>query len=166
MYLPSIVYDDDAAETVCRVTRTTLVALGLVAVAMAGAAPLLIPIVFGTAYEHSIPAFILLLPGLTCFVLHAPLFNYITSHGGTAALTRLGAAALVTNVGGNLIALQFSDFTAAAVLSTVSYLLLFGGCLVLFSRVAGVPIARALRPERRDFVDAFRSVRTMLAAHS
>ena len=156
----------DAASIVCRVTRLTLAALSTLALALAVTAGFVVPAVFGDEYRRAVPAFVLLLPGVICFVAHTPLFNYVSSRGGTRGLTQVAVGGLVLNVAGNIVLLRWFDLTAAAVVSTVTYAGLLAGCLTLFCRRAGLPLVRVLVPERRDFVDAARAARSLIPARS
>jgi Na+-driven multidrug efflux pump len=102
-----------------------------------------------------------LLPGVVCLVLHHPLFNYISSHGGTRALTKLALVGVAFNVIGNFVVLRSFDYVGAAVISTITYAWLLGGCVVLFCRTTGQPIATVLRAERQDLTDVIRAARSL-----
>ncbi len=150
-------------DVICRATRLTLVGLVIMAVVMGATAPWTLPLVFGQAYAHTAPALMLLLPGVVCFVLHYPLFDFISGRGGTRPLTVLALAALALNIVVNLIALGHFDYTAAALTSSATYAVLFAGCVMLFVRQTGrtmsdVLVARAddLRAARTAIVSFVR----------
>lgn len=165
--LPNLAHDaSDAIDQVCRVTRLTLAALLCASVVLALVAPVAIPVVFGGGYRHSIAAFVLLLPGVACFVAHAPLFHWVTSHGGTPVLTRIALGAVGFNIVSDLAALRWFGFTAAAVVSTITYAGLLVGCLAVFCTTAGVPASRVLVPERRDVLDVARAARALVPARA
>jgi O-antigen/teichoic acid export membrane protein len=159
--LPSLGSGDDAAGITCRATRVTLAGLVVVCTAVAASASFAVRLVFGSEFAASSTALLCLLPGVVCFVLHFPLFNYVTSRGGTPALSAVAAAGLVVNVVGNGVLLRHFDYRAASIMSSLSYALLFGGCLVLFTRVSGHGVRDLLVPQRRDLDDLLDGVRAL-----
>ncbi len=117
-----------------RVSRVALAGASLIGVAVAVVGSLLMPIVFGAEYGEARWALVLLIPGVVALVSHFPLFDFLIARGYTRELTVLGGSALALNLIGNVVLLQFFNFNAASVVSTLTYALVLGGCVRMFAK--------------------------------
>jgi O-antigen/teichoic acid export membrane protein len=113
--------DDEAAEFTAAVARQgTLVmiaiALGLVPAGMIG-----IPLLFGVDYTDAVTPFLWLLPGMAALALSRVLSRYFAAVHRQRALLAMRAAALVANVGLNLVLIPRLGIIGAALASLVSY---------------------------------------------
>jgi O-antigen/teichoic acid export membrane protein len=139
----------DARDVVARVGRLTMLLSVISAV-------VLMPVVFVgihlvlPAYEGSIPAFLVLLPGVVS-VSHAKVMTSYLSGRARPGLVSIGAAvALVVNVALNLFLIPSLGIVGASLASVVSYTVLAGLMIAAVSRISGVPAAGLAVPGRGE----------------
>lgn len=127
---------EQGVRTVVHSLYATLVAASILAVALGAAAGLAVRIVYGGAFAGSVASLRILLVGSVAYacanVLCAGL--YALNRPFTAALTLIAGAAVT--VPGLLIFLRHYGIVAAAIVSSVSYVVVFGVALVAYRRVA------------------------------
>jgi O-antigen/teichoic acid export membrane protein len=111
-----------------RLTRRVLSALApavplALVVVLLGARPF-IRLAYGPAFEPSFPAVAWLLPGIGCLAVNMVLMNLFASCGMPAVVVYSPLAALVVNVGANLVAIPALGFVGASITSSACYLLM------------------------------------------
>ena len=142
--------DDNLVEVIMRTTRVALVVTTGLAAGLAAVGPLLLGPLFGSGYAQTYPALVLLLPGTVFLVLHYPLFDYVAARGNLGSLTLLGVVSLLFNIVVNYWALGRWSYVAAAVVSSLTYALVFFGCVRLFLRRSGRSVRDTLMVRRTD----------------
>ena len=91
------------------------------ALALAIVAPVLVPLAFGDAYEDSVQALWLLLPGTVALAGSKVLTSYIFSRGRPILNTGITAVSLVVTVAADLILIPLFDVNGAAIASSLAY---------------------------------------------
>ena len=147
------------ADGVARVTRVALLATVVASAALAIVGYPFLDVFFGARFEQTYPTMLILLPGVILLVLHYPLFDYIAARRGLRALTVMGIAGVVLNVGLDYALLGRYSYVAAAWVSTLTYAFVFATCLALFVRQSGKGVADVLLIRRRDFASILKFVR-------
>lgn len=142
--------DDNLVEVIMRTTRVALVVTTGLAAGLAVVGPLLLGPLFGSGYAQTYPALVLLLPGTVFLVLHYPLFDYVAARGNLGSLTLLGVVSLLFNIVVNYWALGRWSYVAAAVVSSLTYALVFFGCVRLFLLRSGRSVRDTLVIRRSD----------------
>jgi O-antigen/teichoic acid export membrane protein len=136
----------EGTRFVVRSLQATVVIGAAIALALGLLADVAVRLVYGDAFEGSVGPLRILLVGSVLFA------GATILGGGLAALNRplTGAATqligAVATVVGLLIFLRDGGITAAAIVSTVSYALVFASALVLYCRASGVKWTTALFP--------------------
>lgn len=151
------------AEQTLRAFRSTaLVTAGLVAVA-AALGPLLLPVVFGTAFDSSVEPFLLLLPGALGFAATA-IFSSALMASSSPGRSSLGPfVSLVVGVALDLLLIPRFGASGAAAAASVAFLA--GGCTALLIFRRRHPFEwRALLLLRRGDLILFRALTDPLRA--
>lgn len=137
--LPRQLHTDDAsaAAATLSVTRLTafvaLVSVGL----MCAAAPTLVPLVYGGAFAGSVPSLLALAPGLLALGATRPIGAYLLRLDRPMFASAMSVAALVVNVGLNLLLIPAYGIVGSAVASSVAYTTLAGLQAAWFLRATG-----------------------------
>ena len=141
-------HSDDARITIGESFRASLVWLLVACAALYALAPFLIRLVFGAAFQGSILACRILLPGAMMIGLKQVLYN------GSSALGRPGlpsvaegASVAVTAVGLYLLVPRYG-YIGAAIISTVAYTISFIVMLGLARRLLGLSLRNLFVPSR------------------
>lgn len=156
--LPNVSAAKTAAEAAAATARACrlFVALGLVAgVILALLAPRLVPLVFGRDFSGSLPALLVLLPGMIAFGLTNIVISYFVGRGRGQVNLWISLAALAVTIAGNLWLTRAYGALGAAVTSTAAYGLAGGLSLGFFLRQAGGSVRRLIWPAAADWRDAF-----------
>jgi len=110
-------------DDVLRVLRWTAL-FGIVAAGVSAViAPWILELLFGPAYRESATALRLLLPGVVLLGLQSVISNYVASRGRPRAVLVAWSVSAVFGVVGDLWAIPHYGITGAAVVSSLSYLL-------------------------------------------
>ena len=144
-----------AAARTCRIFVTLALTAGA---GLAVVAPWGVPAVFGGAFSGSLPALLVLLPGMVAFGLTNLLIAYFVGTGRHRL--NLGVAVVtvaVTLLGNAFFTPRFGGLGAAGV-STGAYLLAGALSVGAFARRAHVRWSAAVWPTRADWQDAARLV--------
>ncbi len=148
----------DAAAAAARLCRQ-FVALGLVAgVALAVGAKWLVPLVFGRDFSRSLPALLVLLPGMLAFGLTNLLISYFVGVGRSGLNLWISLATLAVTVAGNAWLTRRFGALGAAVTSTLAYGVAGLLSVTGFARHSGLSVLAAVQPTGADW----RAIGTML----
>jgi O-antigen/teichoic acid export membrane protein len=151
-------FRESAQKTVVQSLHACLLAGVLLALPLAAVGSVAIKVVYGSAFSDSYPLLLMLLPGAVLFAAAPVLIGGINASNRpfTASIPQLTGA--VITIVGLLIFLPVGGSTAAAIVSTSAYTVVFSLALVIYRRVAGVPWATFLPRypglTRRLIVDA------------
>ena len=149
------------AEQALRAFRSA--AIVTVAAALAGAAlgPILLPLVFGPAFDDSVAPFLWLLPGALGFAATA-VFSYALVAASAPGLSSIGPlVSLVVGIALDLVLIPRFGASGAAAAASAAFLA--GGCaaLLAFRRLHPFPWRAFALPRRGDLV-VFRALATPL----
>jgi O-antigen/teichoic acid export membrane protein len=138
-----------AAESaqICRVVFGLTVVGGA---GMAIVATVLLPLVYGQAFQPSVEPLLWLLPGIVAFSVTNVLASFMAGVGRpglNAAVSILGVAVTVPL---DLVLIPRLGITGAALASTISYSISTFATLAVFSRLGRIPLGAAVIPRRSD----------------
>lgn len=153
--------DEDAAWMAPVAARNTLLIAAAGAVALAAAAPLLIPAVFGHAFDDSVRALWWLLPGAVALTGSKVLTSYIFSRGRPLVNTMITAVSLAVTIAADLALVPAFGVNGAAAASSLAYAAHFAAALYAYRRISGQPALDAVLPRPSDatlYADAARGV--------
>ena len=142
-------------------TRNTMLIASGASIVIAAAAPLVLPWLFGDAFEDSVEALWLLLPGTVALAGSKVLTSYIFSRGRPLVNTVITAAGLVVTLVTNLALIPWLGVNGAAIASSIAYGVHFVASLYAYGRISGQPMLDAVLPRPRDaqlYTDALRGV--------
>lgn len=142
--------NEDAASFTAKVTRHSFGWVVLMAVVLAVAAPVMIPLLFGAQYRASIPAFLILLPGMVFYMVYRVVARFFVATDRQQANIASELTSLATNVGLNLWLIPKYGILGAALASLVSYTLSATFILTAFRIATGIGVRRMLVVDRAD----------------
>jgi O-antigen/teichoic acid export membrane protein len=142
------------------VCRTTLLATLLGACALAAAAPVFVPLLFGARFDAAILPLLLLLPGTVALAAAKVLSAYIFSRGKPFTNTLIAVATFVTMVLCDVALIPLFGVEGAAVASTLAYGLSLALTAAAYRGMSGRPVTQALLP----MLDDVRVYRETMAA--
>lgn len=137
IFLPRVAgaTEEEGQRIVGRVGRLTMTVTLAVAVCLIPVAFLGIHIVL-PAYVDSLPAFLVLLPGVVSLSLAKVMTSYVSGRGRPGLVSAGAIAALVANLGFNLVLIPRLGIVGASLSSVVSYTLLAALMLLATSRMS------------------------------
>jgi O-antigen/teichoic acid export membrane protein len=164
LFLPRIagLSKDDADALVGRVARLTVVLTGVVALALIPVAWIGIHLVL-PPFDDCLPAFYILLPAVMFLSLGKILTSYIAGRGRPGLISVGSAAAVVVNIGANLILIPHFGIAGAALASLISYSAFLAILLTACSRLSGRSILSLVVPGREEFRLVLAHARSILA---
>ena len=164
--LPRLTADEDEAYWMAPLAaRNTMAIAAAGAVALAVLAPVLVPLAFGDAYEDSVQALWLLLPGTVALAGSKVLTSYIFSRGRPLLNTGITAISLVATVTLDLILIPLFEVNGAALASSIAYVIHLAAALAVYAHLSGRSPLHAVVPGREDvrlYADAWRSLTSRL----
>jgi O-antigen/teichoic acid export membrane protein len=149
----------EAARLAPVASRNTMLIAGGGALALAAAAPVMIPAVFGEAFRDSVEPLWLLLPGTVALAGSKVLTSYIFSQGRPLVNTGITAVSLVVTIVADLALIPRFGVNGAAAASSLAYGAHFAAALFAYGRISGNRPLSAVMPQRDDaalYVDAAR----------
>jgi O-antigen/teichoic acid export membrane protein len=151
------------AEQTLRAFRSAAVVTLVAAVVAAIAGPLLLPIVFGSAFGASVTPFLWLLPGALGFAAIAVFSNALVA-GSAPGLSSVGAlVALVVGIVLDFVLIPRFGATGAAVAASVAFVAGGVAALVVLRRQSPFAWRELLQPRRSD-LNVFRALAGPLGA--
>ncbi len=153
--------DDDVRWMAPVAARNTLLVAACAAGALAVVAPVLLPAFFGHAYDDSVPALWLLLPGTVALTGSKVLTSYIFSRGKPLVNTLITLVSLVVTVVALFALVPPYGVNGAAAASSLAYAAHFAAALFAYRRISDQPALEAVLPRPSDvhlYTDAVRGV--------
>jgi len=153
--------DDDVRWMAPVAARNTLLVAACAAGALAVVAPVLLPAFFGHAYDDSVPALWLLLPGTVALTGSKVLTSYIFSRGKPLVNTMITLVSLVVTVVALFALVPPFGVNGAAAASSLAYAAHFAAALFAYRQISGQPALEAVLPRPSDvhlYTDAVRGV--------
>ena len=133
-----------------QVSRITLSIMALLSLMLALATYPLIDFLYGQAFLASVPALILLLPGITVLSVGKLLSAFLSGIGHPEAGTYGAAGALLSTLILDILLIPIWSFYGAALASSISYILSAIIIFVLFLHYSHVPVTVVLLIRRAD----------------
>jgi O-antigen/teichoic acid export membrane protein len=154
--LPKVAASNDAGATIrhtARVTRFSLWATAVCALALALLATQAIPLLYGEPFRPSISALVWLLPGIVIFSIANVLAAYIAGIGKPHLNLWVSGISLVITIVLDLILIPKLNIVGASIASTVSYSVSALMLIVFFIRETGASLRQllVLNSEDLDF---------------
>jgi O-antigen/teichoic acid export membrane protein len=150
---------ESADEQVARVTRFTVLITLIATVALIPAAFVAVNLVL-PEFTDSLPAFLVLLPGIICLTVAKVLASYVGGLGIPLRVAVASGTALAVNIVANLLLIPLLGIMGAALASTMSYTLNAAMLLTIASRLSRrqplefvVPTRAELRRLREGLTD-------------
>ena len=134
-----------------RVTRHLVFWVGLSGLALAVAAPFLVPILFGQPYAASVAPLFVLLPATAMLAVRTMVSTYFVAVGRPGFNAKVQALSVAVNVAANLWAIPRHGVLGAAFASLLSYGVEAIATLLAFRRETGCGLGRTLVVGRKDF---------------
>ena len=149
-----------AGELSFRVARTNgVIAIGLAA-AFLSSFWLVIPVLYGSAFEDAYAALAVLLPGIAAMALARPLGSWLIRRSGSPWIFGgIAFGAFMLNLGLNALLIPELGITGASLASTVSYLAFAAAFIGWGLRLSGLSARDALVPRREELDQLVRFVR-------
>jgi len=163
--LPKVAASNDAGATIqhtTRVTRLSLWATAICAVALAVLATQAIPLLYGEPFRPSIAALLWLLPGVVIFTIANVLAAYIAGIGKPHLNLWVSGISLVITIALDLILIPKLNIVGASIASTVSYSVSAVMLIMFFVRETGVSLRQVLVPTSEDLNFARQLVQPLL----
>ena len=145
--------------------RNTILLAAIGAGLLAIAAPVVVPLVFGSEFRGSVDALWLLLPGTVALTGSKVLTGYIFSQGRPLVNTGITVLALAVTLVADLTLIPAFGVNGAAAASSLTYVAHFAAALVAYRLISGQPALDAVVPRASDarlYVDAVRGVASRL----
>jgi len=153
----------ESAQRAIRAARINLLlGTGLAAVAALLSAPAIV-ILYGDAYRAAVLPMIVLLPGIVSLGMQRVCGAPTLRTGRPLGIAGIYALTLTTNVALNVWLIPRSGLIGASIASSVSYILGAGIFLTWTSRLAEMPLSRALRFDAADVMSVSAAVRMGIA---
>jgi len=134
-----------------RSLRLVAVLVIIPTVAIFALAPVLLPIMFGEAFQPSILPLWLLLPGIVSWSLARSLSPFISYQCGKPWYNTMGAVvAFAANLGANVILIPKLGVAGAALASSISYALNLAIIASIFFRLSDARFLETFLPRRED----------------
>jgi O-antigen/teichoic acid export membrane protein len=159
---------DNAARLTPVVCRNTILVTGVICLGAAFIAPFVIPAVFGSDFQDSVPVYLWLLPGTVALSGTKILAVYVFSRGRPMINTAIAAAGLVTSIISDLILIPILEVEGAAIAASLGYGLSLVLTAIAYRRLSGNSILDALLPHPSDlalYLEGLRSLRRRLPGH-
>jgi O-antigen/teichoic acid export membrane protein len=151
---------DRALSATTRTCRGAFSLAGLAALGLGLAAPWLIPALFGSAFNGSVPAIHLLLPGIWVGSIAGSLSSFLAGRGRPDLPLLTSLTSVTLNVSLNLALIPRHGIAGAAVASAVSYSLMTGVNIILSRRMAAFPVSDLFLLQKNDLRLIRREMRT------
>jgi O-antigen/teichoic acid export membrane protein len=143
-------------DRVLRVSRSLAIVMPLLAVIAALLGPVLVPLVFGSAYEDSVVPFLVLLPGALGYAAMALFTNALTGSGSPGRGSLGPAVALAVGVALDFALIPPFGATGAAAAASGAYVA--GGVVAAFAFRSRNPFSLAELVPRSDDLAALRAL--------
>jgi len=149
-------------ESIAKYSRISLLLVFLMAIGTLLFIKLVIGLLYGQAFLLSVQPIILLLPGLIAFSVATVLGQYFMSIGYPLKITISWFLVAVLNIVLNFIYIPQYGMIAAALSSTVSYILALGFHYYFFNKETGLGFYDIFVPRKAEIMDIFNRIRGFL----
>ncbi|MGQ9877172.1 MAG: oligosaccharide flippase family protein [Chloroflexus sp.] len=133
-----------AQQRTARVARLSLWLSIVLAGGLGLGGTVLLPLVYGIAFQESIPALIWLLPGVTIFSVANVIGSYLAGIGKPHLNLAASLVGLVFTVVFDFMLIPWLGITGAAIASSISYIATTLAIIAIFMRETGIPAGSVL----------------------
>jgi len=154
--------DKSKKESIAKYSRISLLLVFLMAIGTLLFIKLVIGLLYGQAFLPSVQPIVLLLPGLIAFSVATVLGQYFMSIGYPLKITISWFLVAVLNIILNFIYIPQYGIIAAALSSTVSYILALGFHYYFFNKETGLGFYDIFVPRKAEIMDIFNRIRGFL----
>jgi O-antigen/teichoic acid export membrane protein len=162
---PRVASDEAGSdETTGRVSRIVAVTSLLAAIVLAIAAPPIVRILFGTAFQPSVAGIWLLLPGVVTLSVARVLSSYLLGRNRQVVDLVASLAGLAATIALDLTLIPRYGFAGAAFASSIAYTIILVVNMTWVVRHSQLTLRRLLVPTRSDATLLLRRLRTAVAA--
>lgn len=144
-----------------RVTRHTAFIM-LAACIAAVPFSFLLPLIYGADFRDSTIQLLILLPGVYFFGIESVMVQHFSGTGLPAAIPLFWLVALVFNIASNLLLIPTFGAIAAAITSTLSYILIFILVAIYFRNKTGNSLPGTLILQKQELRELFDPIRLVL----
>jgi O-antigen/teichoic acid export membrane protein len=141
-------YAQRATPLVC---RGTLLVSGLVALGAAVVSPVVVPLLFGHAFEEATWPFVILLPGSVALAGTKILAAYVFSRGKPLVNGAIAFVSLAAAVTADALLIPLWEVKGAALGATLGYVISLALTALAYRRLSGGSLTEALVPRPSDF---------------
>lgn len=149
---------DPSARLTMRVTRHIAFVMFFVCLVAVGFA-FLLPLIYGPSFTNSTLQLLILIPGVYLFGIEAVMVQHFTGSGLPLALPVFWLIAMISNLAFNFVLIPYYGATAAAVVSTFTYALIFALVAVYFRAKTGNDLSAVLLLRRDEARQLLRPAR-------
>ena len=110
------------------------IAGGVLALACAAGAPVIIPLVYGAPYAYAVPAFAVLSLALPLFFLNYALTHQVIGWDGHRAYLAIVTLALAGNIAANILLVPERGIVGAAIATLLTEIIVTAGCAYVLAR--------------------------------
>ena len=132
------------------ICRGTLLVTALASLAAAAVSPIVIPAIFGEAFDDAVLPFLWLLPGTVALAGSKVLAAYIFSRGKPMINAGIALVTLSVAIGADLVLIPMFEVSGAAAASSLAYGVSLGLTVAAYGRLSGGSAAGALIPRVAD----------------
>jgi O-antigen/teichoic acid export membrane protein len=136
---------------IAQLLRITLAISIVAAILLSAIAPILIPLLYGDAFQPSVRVLQLLMPGVVILTIFKVLNMDLAGKGKPAVALAVFAPSAVLNVGLNLAWIPRYGANGAAIASTISYSISAIVFMFVYAHLNQITIAQLLRYQKSDF---------------
>ncbi len=133
-----------AQQRTARIARLSLWMSIILAVGVALSGNTLLPLVFGIAFDESVPALMWLLPGVTIFSVANVIGSYLAGIGKPHLNFAVALIGLIATIIFDFILIPWFGIVGAAMASSISYLTTTLAIVVIFARETKISIIKIL----------------------
>ncbi|HSG29352.1 MAG TPA: polysaccharide biosynthesis C-terminal domain-containing protein [Candidatus Krumholzibacterium sp.] len=144
--------DVDANRQTAAVSKQTVILVGICLLAVLAVARPVVSILYTDLFMPAVAPLLILMPGVFSASLARVMGTDLMARGHPGINMIAGLAALVVNVGCNIVMIPRMGISGAALATTISYTVHFLIILSGFVRITGVGVAEALIPRREDLM--------------
>lgn len=144
--------EERASEFTCSVLRISTIWVVFAVLALAAVASRLVPLIFGAEYANSVPAFLVLLPGVATLTSYRVLARYFTALDRQQAAIATQAFSVALNVGLNMALIPRYGIVGAALASLASYTTEAVLIVAVFRWYSGRRLGELFLPRRSDWL--------------
>jgi O-antigen/teichoic acid export membrane protein len=143
---------ENRAANTNRVLRVLFPLVVLGSAVIAGAAPWVVPFIYGSDFSGAVSALIIILPGLVALTLETVVMNFLAGEGSPSIIYKAPFAALVVNVVANLFVIPRWGIDGASATSSVCYILVLVVVLRFYMQRTNSTLRDVLLLRREDIL--------------